>query len=106
MEVMMKHNENLKIVAEEHEQLKIAYAEQSQRYVFVSILLSAIFDYLNYLQWHEFCVTLTARLFRSPFRLETSQRSLMAAQDEHKALSDLNEMLRRHNDNLKSQHDW
>lgn len=30
----------------------------------------------------------------------------MAAQDEHKALSDLNEMLRRHNDNLKSQHDW
>jgi len=50
MEVMMKHNENLKIVAEEHEQLKIAYAEQSQRYVFVSILLSAIFDYLNYLQ--------------------------------------------------------
>lgn len=39
-------------------------------------------------------------------RLETSQRSLMAAQDEHKALSDLNEMLRRHNDNLKSQHDW
>lgn len=68
MEVMMKHNENLKVVAEEHEQLKIAYAEQSQR-------------------------------------LETSQRSLMAAQDEHKALSDLNEMLRRHNDNLKSQHD-
>lgn len=43
---------------------------------------------------------------RLPFRLETSQRSLMAAQDEHKALSDLNEMLRRHNDNLKSQHDW
>ncbi|XP_027056078.1 protein CIP2A homolog isoform X2 [Pocillopora damicornis] len=68
MEVMMRHNENLKVVAEEHEQLKIAFAEQSQR-------------------------------------LETSQRSLMAAQDEHKALSDLNEMLRRHNDNLKSQHD-
>ena len=42
----------------------------------------------------------------SLFRLETSQRSLMAAQDEHKALSDLNDMLRRHNDNLKSQHDW
>ena len=44
--------------------------------------------------------------FCSLFRLETSQRSLMAAQDEHKALSDLNDMLRRHNDNLKSQHDW
>lgn len=44
MEVMMKHNENLKVVAEEHEQLKIAYAEQSQRYVFVSVLLSAFFD--------------------------------------------------------------
>jgi len=68
MEVLMRHNENLKVVEEEHEQLKIAFAEQSQR-------------------------------------LETSQRSLMAAQDEHKALSDLNEMLRRHNDNLKSQHD-
>lgn len=68
MEVMLRHNENLKVVEEEHEQLKIAFAEQSQR-------------------------------------LETSQRSLMAAQDEHKALSDLNEMLRRHNDNLKSQHD-
>ncbi|KAJ7379243.1 hypothetical protein OS493_017752 [Desmophyllum pertusum] len=68
MEVMMRHNENLQAVAEEHEQLKIGFAEQSQR-------------------------------------LETSQRSLMAAQDEHKALSDLNEMLRRHNDNLKSQHD-
>jgi len=68
MEVLMKRNENLNVVAEEHEQLKIAFAEQSQR-------------------------------------LETSQRSLMAAQDEHKALSDLNEMLRRHNDNLKSQHD-
>ncbi|XP_074613609.1 protein CIP2A-like isoform X1 [Acropora palmata] len=68
MEVMLKQNENLKVVEEEHEQLKIAFAEQSQR-------------------------------------LETSQRSLMAAQDEHKALSDLNEMLRRHNDNLKSQHD-
>ena len=27
----MKHNENLKVVAEEHEQLKIAFAEQSQR---------------------------------------------------------------------------
>lgn len=36
----MKHNENLKVVAEEHEQLKIAYAEQSQRYVFVSVLNS------------------------------------------------------------------
>ncbi|XP_022780826.1 protein CIP2A homolog [Stylophora pistillata] len=68
MEIMTRHNENLKVIAEEHEQLKIAFAEQSQR-------------------------------------LETSQRSLMAAQDEHKALSDLNEMLRRHNDNLKSQHD-
>jgi len=68
MEVLMRHNENLKVVEEEHEQLKIAFAEQSQR-------------------------------------LETSQRSLMVAQDEHKALSDLNEMLRRHNDNLKSQHD-
>ncbi|CAH3043208.1 unnamed protein product [Porites lobata] len=68
MEIMLRHNENLKVVEEEHEQLKIAFAEQSQR-------------------------------------LETSQRSLMAAQDEHKALSDLNDMLRRHNDNLKSQHD-
>ena len=33
MEVMMRHNENLKVVAEEHEQLKIAFAEQSQRFV-------------------------------------------------------------------------
>lgn len=33
MEVMMRHNENLKVVAEEHEQLKIAFAEQSQRLV-------------------------------------------------------------------------
>ena len=33
----MKHNENLKLVAEEHEQLKIAFAEQSQRLVLCSI---------------------------------------------------------------------
>ncbi|KAK3742452.1 hypothetical protein QZH41_011414, partial [Actinostola sp. cb2023] len=38
-------------------------------------------------------------------RLETNQRSLIAAQDENKALSELSEMLRRHNDNLKCQHD-
>ena len=31
MEVLMRHNENLKVVEEEHEQLKIAFAEQSQR---------------------------------------------------------------------------
>ena len=33
MEVMLKQNENLKVVEEEHEQLKIAFAEQSQRSV-------------------------------------------------------------------------
>ena len=33
MEVMLRHNENLKVVEEEHEQLKIAFAEQSQRSV-------------------------------------------------------------------------
>lgn len=33
MEVMLRHNENLKAVEEEHEQLKIAFAEQSQRSV-------------------------------------------------------------------------
>lgn len=39
MEVLMKRNENLNVVAEEHEQLKIAFAEQSQRYDFASLLL-------------------------------------------------------------------
>ncbi|XP_031552269.1 protein CIP2A homolog [Actinia tenebrosa] len=68
METLMRYNENLKIIEEEHEHLKVAFAEQSQR-------------------------------------LETNQRSLMAAQDENKALTELSEMLRRHNDNLKSQHD-
>ena len=29
----------------------------------------------------------------------------MAAQEEHKAQAELNDMLRRHNDNLKNQHD-
>lgn len=33
MEVLLKQNENLKVVEEEHEQLKIAFAEQSQRLV-------------------------------------------------------------------------
>ena len=37
MEIMLRHNENLKVVAEEHEQLKIAFAEQSQRSVVISL---------------------------------------------------------------------
>lgn len=37
---MMKHNENLKVVAEEHEQLKIAFAEQSQR----SVLFNYVYE--------------------------------------------------------------
>lgn len=36
MEVMLRHNENLKVVEEEHEQLKIAFAEQSQRSVLLN----------------------------------------------------------------------
>ncbi|XP_032237786.1 protein CIP2A homolog isoform X2 [Nematostella vectensis] len=68
METLLRTNENLSIIAEEHKQLKKAFAEISQR-------------------------------------LETSQRSLLASQDEIKALTELSEMRRRHNDNLKIQHD-
>ena len=39
-------------------------------------------------------------------RLETLREAMAAAQKEHESLSELNEMLRRHNDNLKKQHDW
>lgn len=37
MEIMLRHNENLKVVEEEHEQLKIAFAEQSQRYMYSEV---------------------------------------------------------------------
>ncbi|CAB3977672.1 CIP2A homolog isoform X2 [Paramuricea clavata] len=38
-------------------------------------------------------------------RLETLKEALTAAQKEHESQSELNEMLRRHKDNLKNQHD-
>ena len=59
---------NLQTIAAEHEQLKIAFDEQTNR-------------------------------------LATLKEALTAAQKEHESLSELSEMLRRHNDNLKSQHD-
>ncbi|CAB4009592.1 Hypothetical predicted protein, partial [Paramuricea clavata] len=59
---------NLQMTAREHEQLKIASAEQTTR-------------------------------------LETLKEALTAAQKEHESQSELNEMLRRHKDNLKNQHD-
>ena len=37
MEIMLRHNENLKVVEEDHEQLKIAFAEQSQRYLYSEV---------------------------------------------------------------------
>lgn len=68
MDQVTVQNRNLQLIASDHKQLKITFAEQNQR-------------------------------------LETLKKALAAAQEEHKSLSELNEMLRRHNDNLKNQHD-
>lgn len=58
----MKHNENLKVVAEEHEQLKIAYAEQSQRYVFVQ----SFFPPCS-INWTTTCCDILCNIYCSSF---------------------------------------
>lgn len=57
-------------------------------------------------EWNAFNINIKSNVFFLLFRLETSREALTAAQKEHESLSELNEMLRRHNDNLKNQHDW
>ena len=55
MEVMLRHNENLKVVEEEHEQLKIAFAEQSQRSVLLTAFLSREHDFVFTQDSHDTC---------------------------------------------------
>ena len=40
------------------------------------------------------------------FRVKTLEDALAAAKKEHESIYEIKEMLRRHNDNLKNQHDW
>ncbi|XP_046844894.1 protein CIP2A homolog [Xenia sp. Carnegie-2017] len=68
MEKFKSQIKNLQQTANAHDQLKITFAEESNR-------------------------------------LKTVKEALVAAHKEHESLSELNEMLRRHNNNLKEQHD-
>ncbi|XP_015747548.1 PREDICTED: protein CIP2A homolog [Acropora digitifera] len=103
MEVMLKQNENLKVVEEEHEQLKIAFAEQSQRSVgrFTFLELFHTTKQLQELETERKKVV--QQLKEKDTKCQELRKTLLKQQEDSKQREKENEELQNKNETLRSE---